>query len=106
MVPKLSDLIRDWAQQNNWPLTVTPSKNYEGLVWIETTTLIPTGGGRGVPAYLATIHDDAGYVAGPPSEADSDLRPEDPLFFTKLGEMLSRSYLGFPQLDRSALPHE
>jgi hypothetical protein len=104
MVPKLSDLIKDWAEANKWPIKVTPSKQYIDLVWVETVQLVPTTQRTGVPAYIGTIDDSIAIFAPSPNETIENLRPEDPEFFTKLGTCIRNVFNSFPQLDSSVLP--
>lgn len=59
-----------------------------------------------MPAYIGVIDDDVAAFAPSPNHPIENLKPEDPEFFSKLGEAIRAIFAFFPQLDSSGLPDE
>lgn len=104
--PKLSDLVRDWAEQEGWPITVRPSVLHMHLQWVETKQLASTVENspiRGV--YIGTVHDDEAYFAPYPEHTTMFIDAVDPEFFNKIIACIRGVFDDHPLLDQSALPH-
>ncbi len=110
-VPKLSDLIRDWAEQEGWPITVRPSHQYPQLHWVETRQLAEYSDDKGTyfspirGVYIGTVHNDEAYFAPYPKHAVVYFDAVDPEFFKLLAACIRQVFEDHPLLDKSALPN-
>lgn len=101
--PKLSDLIRDWAEAGNWPVTITASKDYKPLCWVETAQKLQVSEDPLAvsPCYIGTIHDDEAYFAS----SKADMQACHPDFFGFLADAIVTLFEEVPILDKSKLPY-
>lgn len=106
--PKLSDLIRDWATAEGWPITVKPSVQFPPLQWVETEGLIILDeNGTSAHAYLGTVHDDDAYFSPHSDVKENIIEPADPEFFNKLATIITNMFRQYGRtLDKKTLPEK
>lgn len=105
--PKLSDLVKDWAEKEGWPITISPSVQFPMLCWIESRQkIVLDKEGNSCSAYFGTIHNDDAYFSPHSDVKDNYIDAADPEFFEKMSYVIFQRFRSYPQLDKRTLPQE